>query len=91
MKTKLKPAAAICLLGLACGAALAHGDMKCPDIPKTEWKPQMELQQKLVAEGWRVRRLKVENGCYEVYALDAKGERVEAYFNPKTLGRVHAK
>ncbi len=42
----------------------------------------------LVNEGWRVRKVKVENGCYEVYGFDAKGERVEVFFDPKTFERV---
>jgi hypothetical protein len=32
-----------------------------------------------------VRRIKVDAQCYEVYGVDAKGQRAEAYFNPKTL------
>ncbi len=55
------------LLGLmAAGSAQAHGDFKC-DVPRAEWKPQMELQRKLTSEGWKVRQVKVDNGCYEVY------------------------
>ena len=54
------------VLGLmAAGAAQAHGDFKC-EVPKAEWKPQMELQRKLTAEGWKVRQVKVDNGCYEM-------------------------
>ena len=40
------------------------------------------------AEGWDVRSIKTEDGCYEAYAIDAKGKRVEAYFNPQTFERV---
>ena len=78
------------LLAAASTTAFAHGDVKCEPIPKAEWKPQMDLQKKLVADGWRVRQVKVENGCYEVYGFDAKGKRVEAFFNPKTFERVEA-
>jgi len=68
-------------------AAFAHGDVKC-DTPKAEWKGQMELQAKLVNEGWKVRKVQVFGGCYEVYGFDAKGERAEAFFDPKTFERV---
>jgi hypothetical protein len=67
--------------------AFAHGDVKC-EVPKPEWKGQMELQKKLTGEGWKVRKVQVENGCFEVYGFDDKGERVEAWFNPKTFERV---
>ena len=72
---------------LACSGAWAHGDFKC-DVPKEEWKPQLDLQKKLVSEGWRVRRVKVDNGCYEVYGFNEKGGRAEVYFNPKTFEKV---
>jgi hypothetical protein len=42
----------------------------------------------LKEKGWEVRNVKIDGGCYEVYALDDKGERVEAYFHPVTLERV---
>ena len=42
----------------------------------------------LKEKGWEVRNVKVDGGCYEVYAIDDKGERVEAYFHPVTLERV---
>ena len=71
----------------AAGAAQAHGDFKC-DVPKAEWKPQMELQRKLSSEGWKVRQVKTDNGCYEVYGFDGKGNRVEVYFNPKTFEKI---
>lgn len=38
-----------------------------------------------------MRRIKVDGGCYEVYALNEKGERVETSFHPKTLAPVPKK
>jgi hypothetical protein len=68
--------------------ALAHGDFKCEE-PKTEWKPQMELQRKLLADGWKkVRQVKTTNGCYEVYGFDEKEQRAEKFYNPRTFERV---
>lgn len=72
---------------VATGAARAHGDVKCT-TPKAEWRGQMELQSKLVAEGWKVRKVKVENGCYEVYGFDPKGQKAEAFFDPKSFEPV---
>lgn len=76
-------------LAFAAGAH-AHGDVKCEQIPKDQWKPQAELQKKLTAEGWKVRKMKSYHGCYEVYGVDANGARVEAFFKPGTLERVEA-
>ncbi|WOB08541.1 PepSY domain-containing protein [Piscinibacter gummiphilus] len=72
---------------LATGTAQAHGDIKCT-TPKADWRGQMELQSKLTAEGWKVRKVKVENGCYEVYGFDPKGQKAEAFFDPKSFEPV---
>ena len=71
------------------GAAIAHGNVSCPVVPKEEKKQQMELQRKLEAEGWKVRQVKNYNNCYEVYGLDDKGQKAEAFFHPKTFERVY--
>lgn len=74
----------------AASTALAHGEFKC-DVPKAEWKPQLELKRQLLADGWKkVRQIKTENGCYEVYGFNEQGERAEVFFNPKTFEKVGA-
>jgi hypothetical protein len=60
-------------------------------VPKAEWQPAEMLQKKLEAEGWQVRNVKVEDGCYEAYAIDNHGKRVETLFDPKTLMPLNAK
>jgi hypothetical protein len=76
---------------LLAGAAMAHGNVSCGKSPKSEWKPQTELKEKLTKEGWVVRRMEVTATCYEVYAKDPQGKRIEAFFDPKTFERVEAK
>ena len=68
--------------------AHAHGaGLKC-EVPSKEWRQRDDLADKLKEEGWDVRKVKIDNGCYEVYGFDAKGKRREAYFNPKTFELV---
>jgi hypothetical protein len=69
---------------IAGATGLATCDSGSPD----GWQPQEKLTATLKEKGWKVRNVKVDGGCYEVYALDDKGERVEAYFHPVTLERV---
>ena len=76
------------LLASVAGAASAHGDVKCTTKPKTEWKSHDELAKKLTSEGWQIRRMEATKSCYEVYAKDPKGKRVEAFFDPVTFARV---
>lgn len=76
------------VLAIAAGSAWAHGEVNCPPHPKAEWKPHNELYQKLLKEGWQVRRMEVSPSCYEVYAKDPQGKRIEAFFDPVTFERV---
>lgn len=68
--------------------AMATGLATCDSGPEEGWQAQEILKERLTEQGWDVRRIKVDGGCYEVYALDDKGERVEAYFHPETLDPV---
>ena len=75
-----------CIAGalLASGSAYATGMMSC-DVPKETWGTKEALQEKLEADGWQVRKVKVDEGCYEAYATTPEGQRVEAYFDPATF------
>lgn len=70
---------------------LATGLATCDSGPQETWQPQARLEKQLIDKGWQVRQIKIDGGCYEVYALNEKGERVEAYFHPKTLAPVPTK
>ena len=84
-RTLLATAVALTIIGA--GMAIASDDDRC-NAPMAEWQPVAVLQQKLEADGWQVRRIKTDDGCYEADAIDDKGRRVEAYFDPKTFDMV---
>jgi hypothetical protein len=74
------------LAALSSSPAFATGECPIKDAgPKAEWQTKDSLEKKLVDAGWKVRRIKVDGQCFEVYGTNDKGQRVEAYFNPKTL------
>ena len=75
----------------AAAPAFATGAAKCDSGPREGWQPQAKLEKQLVDQKWQVRRIKVDGGCYEVYAVNDKGQRVEAYFHPVTLEPVPTK
>ena len=68
--------------------AQATGLATCDSGKQESWQPQEKLEAMLKERGWQIRRVKIDGGCYEVYALNEKGERVEAYFHPLTLAPV---
>jgi hypothetical protein len=72
------------------GSAFAQHAEKCEAIPKEDWKPQAELERKLANQGWKISRVKITNGCYEVYGRDEKNGKVEVFFHPKTFELVTA-
>jgi hypothetical protein len=71
--------------------SLATGLATCDSGPQETWQPQSALEKQLKEKGWQIRRIKIDGGCYEVYAIDEKGQKVEAYFHPKTLAPVPTK
>jgi hypothetical protein len=79
------------ILVAAGSAAHATGLATCDSGHRSGWQPEAKLEQLLTEKGWKVRRIKEDGGCYEVYALNEKGERVEAYFHPVTLAPVPTK
>lgn len=71
--------------------AQATGLATCDSGPKSGWQSVEKLEQLLKDKGYTVRRIKEDGGCYEVYALDEKGQRGEFYFHPVTLAPVPIK
>lgn len=76
---------------LVSAGSFATGLATCDSGPQETWQPQAKLEKQLTDKGWQIRRIKIDGGCYEVYALNEKGERVEVYFHPKTLEVVPTK
>jgi len=81
-------AAAVLAASFAAAPAHATGLATCDSGSREKWQPQEKLEKMLTERGWQIRRVKIDGGCYEVYAITEKGERVEAYFHPVTLAPV---
>jgi hypothetical protein len=53
----------------------------CTEVPQEKWLKPEQVQARLEAQGYDVRRVKREGNCYEVKALRG-GKRVEAKVDP---------
>ena len=84
MKVCLALVATIALV--AASPALANG--KCSFAPKSKWQPKEALQRQLESDGYNVRQIKIEGGCYEVYAVDREGKRANMAYNAETLEKL---
>lgn len=78
--------AAVALLAL--GAAPAFAGDAC-NVAADKWQPEDALKTKLTGEGWTVRQIKKDKGCYEAYAVKTDGTRMESLFDPATLDLVN--
>ena len=59
-------------------------DMKCNVPDQTTWMSQEDLTTMYVEQGYEVKNIKIDEGCYEIYGINDKGERVEIYVDPVT-------
>ncbi len=67
---------------LQAGAALADDDCF---VPMTDWQPRESVARLAQDKGWSVRRIKIDDGCYEIEGSDAEGRRIEVKVHPATL------
>ena len=58
--------------------------------PKSKWQPKSALESQLQASGYKVRQIKTEGGCYEVYATDKGGNRANMAFNARRSSEGNA-
>lgn len=61
-----------------------YADDDCKDLI-ADWQPREVLKKRLEKQGWVVHRIRIDDRCYEVRAIDAQGRRVEAKFSPASL------
>ena len=64
------------------GAALADDDCF---VPMADWQPREAVARLAAQNGWTIRRIKIDDGCYEVDGRDAEGRRIDVTVHPATL------
>ena len=74
------------LLGVLC-AAPAHAEDDC-EVPMAQWQPRAAVVQLAAEKGWQLRRIRIDDGCYEIIGRDATGRDIEVKLDPATLAVV---
>lgn len=74
----------ILALVVAFPVGVAMADDAC-FVPMADWKPKEAVAALAAEQGWTVRRIKIDDGCYEIEGADAQGHRIEATIHPATL------
>lgn len=65
-------------------AGVAQAEEGC-FVPMARWQPREAVARLAAERGWSVRRIKIDDGCYEIYGRDAEGRRIEVMVHPETL------
>ena len=76
--------AAILVLAFS-GPGIAKADDDDCHVSMDRWKPREAVETMAASQGWTVARIKIDDGCYEVYGTDQEGRRFEAKIDPVTL------
>ena len=70
------------LAALPASPALAEDDCF---VPMADWQPRQAVAQFASAQGWEVRRIRIDDGCYEIDGRDTEGRAIEVKLHPGTL------
>ena len=80
---------------LALAMLVAAGQPAWPasdcDAPTESWQPRSAVNALAERNGWKVERLKIDDGCYEIKGRDAEGRHFKAKIDPATLEVVRMK
>lgn len=75
------------MVAIALIASPALADDDCA-VPMTQWQPREAVVALAAEQGWVLRRIRIDDGCYEVIGRDAQGRRIEFKLDPATLAVV---
>ena len=77
-------AAASLMIAATVPAHASSDGVSCSQSAGGQQLSDQDIRAKAAGMGYDVRNVKREDGCFEVYATDKKGSRVEIYMNAVT-------
>jgi hypothetical protein len=83
----MRKALTILAMLTALQGGMARADDDCL-VPMAEWAPRAAVEQLAADSGWEVRRIRIDDGCYEITGRDATGRAIEVKVHPGTLDVV---
>lgn len=85
MKTTLLAAM---LVSITAVSAAQADDDHCPRVPVDRWMSEQQIRERATGLGLEVRKIEVDDGCYEVKARNRDGRKLEVRFHPETGEQV---
>ncbi|WP_415183869.1 PepSY domain-containing protein [Phaeovulum sp.] len=86
----MKKTLTVLALIAAIPAGMAFADDDC-SVPLANWQPRAAVEQLARDKGWTLRRIKIDDGCYEIKGRDATGREIKAKIDPATLRVIKMK
>ena len=80
----MKKALTILSFLVAFPVGVASADDDC-FVPMMHWQPREAVARLAEENGWTVRRIKIDDGCYEIDGRNAAGRQIEVKVHPATL------
>lgn len=71
----------LAIAALFLAPVLAHAGADCVAHPKGSWMKKADLRAKLETAGYKIKKLKVDGNCYEMYGTHKDGRRFEIYMD----------
>ncbi|GBE42405.1 MAG TPA: PepSY domain-containing protein [Rhizobiales bacterium] len=84
MRKIITIAAASLMMAATIPAYASDDDVSCGQNAGGQQLSVQAITEKAAGMGYDVRKVKREDGCFEVYAIGKNGARVEIYMNPVT-------
>lgn len=78
------------LLFALAGAGVAMADDDC-NVSMNQWQTREAVQKSAEARGWKVSRIKIDDGCYQIKGIDETGQSFKAKIDPGTLAVIKMK
>lgn len=75
------------LVALSVGGLTYADDDDCY-VPMSKWQSRDAVHSMAKTQGWKVRRIKIDDGCYEIKGRDSQGRKIEVKIDPATLAII---
>lgn len=72
------------ILGFAANAYAEGASKPCTTEPKEKWQSLKSIEAFVTKHGYKIEKSKIKKSCYEIYARDLNGARVEFFIDPVT-------
>ena len=75
------------MIALSAGTPVFADDGDCY-VPMSQWQSRDAARNWAESQGWDVRRIKIDDGCYEIEGYDQSGREIEVKIDPATFAIV---